>query len=190
MGSIIKPLTVAAGIDSGTITEDTTYNDTGSIEVDGKKISNYDGKARGITPIQEILSQSLNVGVSFIATKMGSSTMRSYFLDKYKLGTETGVDLPGELHGINNLQNGHQVEFDTASFGQGMSLTPVETVRALSTIANGGYLVTPHLVREIRYNTGVTRALAWPKKSAVLKPETTTIVSRMLTRVVDTALLH
>ncbi|HVV15417.1 MAG TPA: penicillin-binding protein 2 [Candidatus Paceibacterota bacterium] len=191
MGSIMKPLTVAAGIDSGAITPASTYNDTGCIEVDEKRICNFDGVARGVIPVQEILSQSLNVGASFVATKMGPDVMRDYFLNRYKLGEETGVDLPGEIHGLtdNIKKSTRAVEYDTASFGQGIAITPIETVRALATLGNGGKLVTPHLVRAIRYDTGITRTLTWGQVPA-LKPQTATDVSRMLTQVVDKALAN
>ncbi|MEI7719854.1 MAG: penicillin-binding protein 2 [bacterium] len=191
MGSIIKPLTMAAGLDSGVITATTTYNDTGCLTLDKKTICNFDHKPRGVIPMQQILSQSLNVGASFIAGQMGSSTMRNYFLDHYMFGTSTGVDLPAEVHGqVSNLQSPRAVEYDTASYGQGIALTPIETARALSTIANGGFLVTPHLVRQIRYTTGVTRDVPWPPRVSVLKPETALTVSRMLTSVVDLSLAN
>ena len=191
MGSIIKPLTMAAGLDSGVITEHETYVDRGCITVDKKPICNYDHKARGTIPMQQILSQSLNVGASFVATAMGGATMRSYFLDHYKFGTITGIDLPAEQHGLlQNLNNNRQVEYDTAAFGQGIAITPIETARALSVLANGGFLVTPHLVRAIRYTTGITQQTTWPAKERVLKPNTTVVVSRMLTEVVDTALAN
>ncbi|OGC88555.1 hypothetical protein A2419_02705 [Candidatus Adlerbacteria bacterium RIFOXYC1_FULL_48_26] len=188
MGSIVKPLTVAAGLDSGAIREDTTYNDTGCITVDKKKICNFDLKARGVVPMQQILSQSLNLGASFVATKMGTTTMRKYFLDHYGMATTTGIDLPAEISGIfTNFKSPRQVEYDTASFGQGIAMTPIETVRALAVLANGGYLVTPHLTRSIRYTTGVTKQLDWPKTGPHLKPETATAIQRMLTGVVDEA---
>lgn len=186
MGSIIKPLTIAAGIDSGVVSESTTYNDQGCIEVDTKKICNFDGKARGVIPVQEVLSQSLNVGASFVATKMGPSVMRNYFLERYKLNQETGIDLPAEIHGLTkNLQSNRAVEFDTAGFGQGIALTPVETVRALASLGNGGLLVTPHLVKAIKYDGGVTRTLSWPPPTQALAGETSVAISRMLTKVVD-----
>lgn len=189
MGSIIKPLTMAAGIDSGAVTESTTYNDTGCIVVDTKKICNFDLKARGTIPMQEILSQSLNVGVSYIATKMGGETMRHYFLDTYQLGSTTAIDLPGEVKGIvSNLESPRQVEYDTASFGQGIALTPINTVRALSIVANGGFLVTPHVVKAVRSRSGTVTPVPWGEKVPVLKPQTATVVSRMLTKVVDDAL--
>ncbi|MBC7836902.1 penicillin-binding protein 2, partial [Acetobacteraceae bacterium] len=191
MGSIMKPLTMAAGLDSGAIRPETTYNDTGRITIDNKTISNFDGVARGIVPMQEILSQSLNVGASFIATKMGPETMREYFLNRYKFGEETGIDLPSEGHGlVANLQSPRRVEYDTASFGQGIALTPIATVRALASLANGGKLVTPHLVRAVEYNTGIVRTLSWQSGTQILKPETTAEVSKMLTKVVDTALVN
>jgi len=193
MGSIIKPLTMAAGIDSGAITPTTTYDDTGCITVDTKKICNYDFVARGVIPMQQILSQSLNVGASFIATRMGSTTMRDYFLQHYELGQKTGIDLPSEQAGlVNNIeknsQSQGQVEFDTASFGQGIAITPIETVRALATLANGGQLVTPHLAKSIHYDSGITTDIKYPPSVQVLKPDTTLAVSRMLTTVVDTVL--
>lgn len=189
MGSIIKPLTVAAGLDSGVITESSTYDDTGCMTVDQKKFCNYDLKARGVVPMQEILSQSLNMGAAYVATKMGPEVMRNYFVAKYKLGEETGIDLPGEVRGLmQNLKGSRAVEFDTASFGQGIAMTPIETVRALAALGNGGKLVTPHVVRAVRYDTGVVRALSWGEGEQILRPETSTTISRMLTTVVDTKL--
>jgi cell division protein FtsI/penicillin-binding protein 2 len=190
MGSIIKPLTVAAGLDSGVITPESTYKDTGCIEVDTKKICNFDGVARGVIPIQQILSQSLNLGASYVATKMGPEVMRDYFLNHYKFGSETGIDLPSEVRGlVSNIENSSRaVEYDTASFGQGIAISPIETVRALGSLANGGKMVTPHLVKAIRYDSGLSRTLTWNTDTEVLKPETTLEVSRMLTKVVDESL--
>ena len=191
MGSIIKPLTMAAGIDSGAITATTTYNDTGCITVDTEKICNYDLKARGVIPMQQILSQSLNVGASFIAARMGPAVMHDYFLNHYDLGAETGIDLPAEQHGLlSNLETNRQVEYDTASFGQGMAITPIETARALAVLANGGYLVTPHFVKAVHYDNGITRDVSWGEPERVLKPATVETVTHMLTTVVDTALAN
>ena len=191
MGSIMKPLTIAAGIDSGAIMPESTYKDTGCITVDTKKICNYDLRARGEVPMQEILSQSLNLGASYVATQMGPAVMRDYFLNRYKLGEETGIDLPSEAHGLtdNIDKSSRQVEFDTASFGQGIAITPIAMVQALATLANGGKLVPPHFVRAVRYDSGITRALSWAGSSQALQPGSALAVSRMLTQVVDTALV-
>ncbi len=189
MGSIIKPLTMAAGIDSGSITATTTYNDTGCITVDTQKICNYDFAARGVIPMQQILSQSLNVGASFIATQMGPSIMRDYFLNHYDLGEETGVDLPGEVHGlVDNIQStDRQVEFDTASFGQGIAIRRSKQCARFRYWQTAARLITPHLVQAVQYNSGITRDLTWSAGQQVIKPQTATAVTQMLTTVVDSA---
>lgn len=186
MGSIMKPLTMAAGIDSGAVKEATTYNDKGCVTIDTRKICNFDGEARGVVPMQEVLSQSLNLGAAFVAEQMGPDTMREYFLEHYKLNEETGIDLPGEVRGLTkNLEGKQAVEFATASFGQGLAVTPIEMTRALATLANGGKLVTPHIGKTIKEDSGLTRDLGWGEPTEVLKPSTVTAVTRMLTSVVD-----
>ena len=186
MGSIIKPLTMAAGLDSGVITQQTTYDDKGCITVDTARICNYDLRARGVIPMQEILNQSLNVGASFVATQLGPDLFRTYFEDKYQLGKKTGIDLPGEVSGlISNLSSPRQLEYDEASFGQGIAITPMETVRALSTLANGGRLITPHLGRAVRTAGGIEMPIAWGSGVQVLSASTTQQISQMLTEVVD-----
>ncbi len=188
MGSIIKPLTVAAGIDSGAVTPQTTYYDSGALDLDTFTIRNYDGKARGTVSMQEVLNQSLNTGVAFIVDQMGKTSFRNYF-KSLKLGSETGIDLPNEVYGlISNLDSPRDVEYATASFGQGIALTPVATVRALATLGNGGHLVTPHLVEAIEYEDGSRKEVLYPDGDQVFTEETSTTISRMLTTVVDEAL--
>ena len=188
MGSIIKPLTMASGLDSGAVKPDSTYYDAGRIHVDGYTISNYDGLARGTVPMQQILSQSLNVGAAHIASIMGKDAFRKYFLN-LKLGTETGIDLPNETYGlVKNLQSPRDVEYATASFGQGIALTPIETVRALSTLANKGVLSTPHIAKRIEYDNGKVSEIGFPPGERVFSETTTDDVTRMLVKVVDEAL--
>lgn len=189
-GSTIKALTVAAGLDSGAITPQSTYYDAGFIELNGFTIKNYDGRGRGTVSMQEVLNQSLNTGVSYIVQKMGRDSFRKYFLS-YKLGSETGIDLPSEVHGlVDNLESPRDVEYATASFGQGIAITPVEAIRALATLGNGGKLVTPHLVKRIEYDDGEVKEIRYPDGEQILKPETSEEVSRMLSIVVDKALKH
>lgn len=188
MGSIIKTLTMAAGLDSGAVTPYTTYYDAGYLEVDDYTIKNYDGRGRGTVDMQEVLNQSLNTGVSFVVQQMGKDRFRSYF-KALKLGSETGIDLPGEVYGlINNLDSPRDVEYATASFGQGIALTPIATVRALSALGNGGILVTPHVAKEIRFMDGTVQPVQYPPGERVFTPETSETISRMLTRVTDEAL--
>ena len=189
MGSIIKPLTMAIGLDTKSVTAETTYNDKGSLLIDGAKISNYDGKARGIVPMQEVLNQSLNTGVVFVMQETGKEKFAEYML-KLGIGEETGIDLPNETYGlVNNLKSPRDLEYATASFGQGIALTPVETVRALSALANGGKLITPHLTEGIKYRVGLARELLYDDGDQVFKESTSEEITRMLVEVVDKALM-
>ncbi len=191
MGSIVKPLTLAAGLDTGAITPDSTYNDTGCIKLNKSTICNYDLKARGpSTPMQTILNESLNLGAAYVEGKTGNGVFADYFLNKYGLGEKTGIDLPNEASPLmNNLKSPRDVEYATASFGQGIAESPVAIARALSVLANGGKLITPHVVKEIDYNVGFSRKITEPAPLQVLKPETSHEISKMLTGVVDNALL-
>jgi len=189
-GSIIKPITVAAGLDSGAITADTTYYDAGVTDFDNETISNFDGKGRGYVDMREVLKQSLNTGAAFVMKKMGREKFRDYFL-ALKFNSESGIDLPSETHGlVSNLNSPRDIEYATASFGQGIALTPVAATRALAAISNGGFLVTPHIVKEIRYGDGTGRKLTYPQGEQVFSAETSENISRMLVEVVDEALVH
>jgi stage V sporulation protein D (sporulation-specific penicillin-binding protein) len=188
MGSIIKTLTVAAGLDAGTISSGSTYYDPGCIDLNTYTICNFDKKGRGTVDMQQVLNQSLNTGVSYIVDRMGKERFRDYFVN-YGLGEPTGIDLPSEAHGlIENLKSPRDVEYATASFGQGIALTPVATIRSLATLANGGKLITPHLVDRIEYDDGSVEKIQHPEPKQVLKESTSEEISRMLTAVVDDAL--
>ena len=188
MGSIIKALTVAAGLDSGEITPETTYYDSGTLELDTFTIGNFDGKGRGYVDMQEVLNQSLNTGVAFIVDTISKEVFRDYFL-ALKFGSETGVDLPGEVYGlISNLNSPRDIEYATASFGQGIAMTPVAAVRALATLGNGGVLVTPHVATAIEYEDGTIKEILHPSGEQIFTAATSEEISRMLTGVVDEAL--
>jgi len=189
MGSIVKPLTVAAAIDAGVIDSSTTYNDKGYIILDGARIENFDGKARGVVPIQEVLSQSLNTGAVFAMQKLGKEKFRDYML-AYGIEEETGIELPGEVHGITgNLYSTRDIEYATASFGQGIAMTPIATARAMSSIANGGLLITPHIVDNIDYRILGSKKTYPDEGIRVIKKSTSEEITRMLVKVVDEALL-
>jgi cell division protein FtsI (penicillin-binding protein 3)/stage V sporulation protein D (sporulation-specific penicillin-binding protein) len=182
-GSIQKSLTMSSGLDSGAITPNETYNDTGCIHPNGAKVCNFDLIARGITPMIQILDQSLNVGAAFIATQMGHATQRKYDTE-LGLGERTGIDLPGEITGkLQNLSTNQDVNYDTASFGQGIAVTPIEMIRALAANANQGAIMTPHVATAIQYIDGTTKQINYPKPIQVFKPSTAAVVTQMLATV-------
>ena len=157
MGSIIKALTMSIGLDTSAVTASSTYVDVGCETLNSKKICNYDGVARGTIPMQQVLNQSLNLGAAHVALTVGGKKFSEY-MKNFGVGTETGIDLPNEGVGlISNLDTGRDIETATAAYGQGVAFTPIATVRALSAIANGGTLITPHIVKRIDYQTGLSK---------------------------------
>lgn len=189
MGSIIKPLIVTAGLDTNSITADTSYHDKGYVTVGPHTIWNFDKEGRGeFTPIQTVLSESLNTGMVFIGQETGKSALKEY-LENFGLTEQTGIDLPAEGKNLtSNLKSNRDVEYANISFGQGLALTPISTVRALSAMANGGYLVHPHVVEEIRHTNGLKTKLEYEAEGPILKPGTSGEISRLLVNVVDDAL--
>lgn len=187
-GSIVKPLTMAAALDSGAVTPETTYNDKGFAVYDTARISNFDGKGRGVVSMQEVLNQSLNTGVAFTVERMGTDTFREYF-DRFALREETGIDLPGEVAPlVSNLESPRMIEYVTASFGQGVAVTPIAMARALGTLANHGEVPGPHIATELTYPGGASKKLGWtPDRRAISKQSSETL-TRMLVEVVDSAL--
>ena len=188
-GSVFKPLTMAAALNERVLTPQTTYFDKGYLILDGYKIENFDQKGRGETTMQKVLEESLNTGAAFAAGKLGKENMRKYFT-AYGLGEKTGVELPGEVAGnLSNLSSKRDVEYATASFGQGVSATPLEFARAVAALANSGKLMKPYLVERI-VRPGREDVITEPEVAReVLTPETSETISKMLVKVVDDALL-
>lgn len=186
-GSIMKPLTMTSALDAGVITPKTTYNDTACITVNKSTICNWDLKAHGVIPMEQIIVQSLNVGASWVATELGQEKFRQYFTALF--GKKTGIDLPSEGRALlGNLSTTQQVNFDNMSFGQGISVTPVQMIRALGAIANGGVMVQPHLVSAIRLDTGIVRELDWNQKIQVFSAPAARETTQMMDLGFDTKL--
>jgi stage V sporulation protein D (sporulation-specific penicillin-binding protein) len=178
-GSIMKSLTMAEGLDAGVITPTETYDDTGCIHPNGATVCNYDDVARGVIPMVQILDQSLNVGASFIAGQLGHARQLQYDT-KLGLGEKTGIDLPGEVAGdIRNLNTAQDVNYDTASFGQGIANTPIEMIRAVGSLANNGAMETPHVATGIQLENGTIVPLKYPGPVQVFKPQTAQTVTQM-----------
>lgn len=149
-GSVFKIVTMAAGIDSGKITPQTTYMDTGSVTINKRTIKNWDLKAHGLQTMTGVIEQSLNTGTIFAERTTGHATFMDY-VKKFGFGEKTKIQLPGEVKGsLGNLDNGkgQDVNYATASFGQGISVTPLQMISAASAIANGGLLVKPLIIKD------------------------------------------
>ncbi len=180
-GSVTKILTMAAALDSGTVTPGTTYLDTGAILVGGATIQNWNQEPWGIQDMTGCLQHSLNVCMATISTQMGAETFYNY-MDNFGFGHLTGVDLAGEAAGRLKLPGDadwYPVDLGTNAFGQGVSATPIQIMTAASSIANHGRVVTPHtlyaMVRDGRqYNVPAQFA------GSPIAPETADTLSGML----------
>jgi cell division protein FtsI (penicillin-binding protein 3) len=152
-GSTFKIITMAAGLDRGVITPNTAFDDTGVWPVDGIDLHNWNMAGFGMETMTQVLQHSANVGASFVAKQLGTAAFYSY-VSKFLFGRDTGIDVTGEIPGT-VLYPGSPgwtlVSLYTNSFGQGIAVTPVQMVRAVSAVANGGILVRPQVVTKITY---------------------------------------
>ncbi len=184
-GSSFKAITMAAALDTGSVTPDTTYTDTGVLEVGGYKIRNYNDESNGVQTMRQVLDKSLNTGAAFAQRRTGNDKFLNYVVG-FGFSQKTGIDLAGEISGnISNLYQNRQVNFSTASFGQGIAVTPLQLINAYSAIANGGKLMRPYVVKEIVYADG-TRKQTLPKIIGTpIREQTAGTLTAMLVDVVD-----
>ncbi len=149
-GSVFKIITAAIGLDTGAFTPDTTYYDTGSLSFsDGKIIKNWDLKGHGTVTMTNVIEQSINTGAAFMERQIGHKPFYAY-MNNFGFNEPTGIELPGEVAG--NLKNiktrTADIDFAAASFGQGVAVTPIQLITAVSAIANGGTLMKPSILEQ------------------------------------------
>ncbi|MFH0852325.1 MAG: penicillin-binding protein 2 [bacterium] len=153
-GSIFKPITMAAGLDTGKITPETSYVDTGSVTLNGYTITNAAGRSYGLSTMNKVLEKSINTGAVFAEHLIGNETFKKY-VEAFGFNRPTGVDLAGEVSGnISNLGGKQDINFATASFGQGIAVTPMEIISAIGAIANSGKMMRPYVVEKIVHSDG------------------------------------
>jgi len=180
-GSVFKPLTMSAAINEGKIQPDTTYTDAGILKIGGYTIQNAAEKSYGTCTMTKVLEKSINTGAVFAQRSIGPDVFGDY-VRKFGLGEQTGIDLAGEIAGnINNLKKGSpEINFATASFGQGVSVTPIELITALGAIANKGKLMKPYVVEKIIDSDGGQQVINPVEKRQVISEETAAKVTSML----------
>jgi cell division protein FtsI/penicillin-binding protein 2 len=184
-GSVFKAFTEAIGIDDGKINADTTYTDTGVVVEAGYEIHNSDMKANGVQTMTQVLEKSLNTGVIYIEKLVGNKNFADY-VSRFGFGTKTGIELPGEVSGnTKNLANPKTtINFFTASFGQGVSVTPIQLAAAFGALANKGTLMKPQIVDEFRYSDGRSEKIESQEVRQVITESSAQQVSQMLRSVV------
>ncbi|MGB7539580.1 MAG: penicillin-binding protein 2 [Anaerolineales bacterium] len=150
-GSTFKVLTMAAALDSGAVTPDTWFMDSGRIEIGGVVIHNWQQRGFGLQDMTGCLRHSINTCLAWVATQLGPGPFYEY-MDRFRIGRLTGVDMSPEISGILRRpgdQSWTDSTLATNAFGQGVSATTLQMAVAISAVANGGVMMTPHVVRQI-----------------------------------------
>lgn len=183
-GSTFKAITMSAALDQGKITPDTTYIDTGRVVVDNYVIKNAEGGPRGLQTMTQVLEQSLNTGAIFAENQLGHPDFLKY-IKAFGFGKPTGIELPetkGDISGLNGKIN---VNYYTASFGQGISATPVQMIQAFGGLANGGKMMKPYIVQSKIYSDGTIENTQPQAVGQVVSPQTAGTINAMLVGVVE-----
>lgn len=180
-GSVIKPLTWAAAVDAGIVTENSTFHDPGYWEYGDVVIRNADRRAHGTVTPAQVLAMSLNVPTAEVATRLGPNLFYRYFT-LFGLGASTEVDIAPELTGYFRQPGDPEwslADLATNSFGQGLWATPLQVARAIAVLANGGYLVTPHVLAGF-VQDGHYYEVRWPRGRRVVRETTARTLTRWL----------
>lgn len=186
-GSSYKPVTMAMALDLGKVNPSTTYYDAGYRKYDEFTITNYDGKGHGMQTMTQVLEKSLNTGAIYAMDTVGYDSFLNYAVS-FRFGEKTGIDLAGEEDGnLNNLEQVPRIKvnYATAAFGQGITVTPIQLVAAYSALANGGKLYKPYIVDTVITHDSQELKTKPEIISAPISKETSQILSSMLVSVVD-----
>jgi cell division protein FtsI/penicillin-binding protein 2 len=191
-GSVMKLVTMASAVELGLVTPDTIVNDTGIVTFQNARgqpsttIKNWDLRANGHISVTEVLVRSSNVGTSIVAQKLGRENLYRY-LGLFGFGQPTGVELPGEVRGTMRTPDNPAwtwVDLSTNSFGQGIAVTPLQMLNAVSALGNNGILMRPTVLKEVSGPDGVHRVEPRQLRQTV-SPQTARTMRDMMISVCD-----
>jgi stage V sporulation protein D (sporulation-specific penicillin-binding protein) len=178
-GSTFKAITMAAALDENKVTPTTTYTDTGSVNVDNYTIKNALPGARGVQTMTQVIDFSLNTGAIFAENQLGNPDFLKY-VKAFGFGQKTGITLPETAGDISGLKGNIQVNYDTASFGQGITATPLQMLEAYTALANGGKMMKPYIVQSEIFPSGKTVNTGPTEVGQIISPNAAAEVSAML----------
>ncbi len=185
-GSTFKPFLVAAALEEGVIRETDLFNcENGHYRIADRVFHEAQRKRHGTLSVHDILKYSSNIGSIKISEKLGKETFYQY-IRKFGFGAKTGIDLPGEVNGLlRPVEKWTRVDAATVAFGQGVSVTAIQLITALSSIANQGVLMKPFIVRGLMDQKGnLVQAYHPTVVRRVISPETARRLTAILTDVV------
>ncbi len=184
-GSTFKVLVMAAALNEGKVAVSTKFNEDGPVEIGGYTIKTWNQKYHGEISLSQILEYSSNVGMVYVEKQLEKNIFLRY-LENLGLGRLTGVDLQEEATPqLRSSNKWYEIDFATASFGQGIALTPLQMAAFVSTIANGGRLVEPHIVKSIKLTDGKSINIAPKFREQVFSKESVNVVKEMMVSAVE-----
>ena len=184
-GSVMKVVTLSGGLQSGAITPDYTFNETGSVNVGGYNIQDWDHKPHGNISMTRVLELSLNVGAVKVQQIEGPDNFYK-FLGAFGIGSLTGIDVAGEVaQPLKPLRNYYPSELATTAFGQGVAVTPIELISAINTVANGGRFVHPRVVTSTILADGSRKDVPQDLGTQVLATQAENDMRQMMINVVE-----
>ncbi|MBN1494334.1 penicillin-binding protein 2 [Candidatus Peregrinibacteria bacterium] len=184
-GSVFKPIVMAAAIDDGDVTPETTYYESGPIKVDEFEIHNSTETYRGLQTMTNVLEESSNIGMAWVAKKIGRNLFYSYVL-KFGFAERLGIELDNEQKGfVEYFTEWAESELVTRAFGQGLTVTPLQLASAYSVLANKGVLMEPYIVAATRDHTGKVFYTEPQIIRQVISEETANKITAMLVSAVE-----
>lgn len=180
-GSVMKPITLAIGLDLGVIDKNYTFQDNGVLKLSDFEVDNWDKKHHGTMDLLGLLEKSNNIGASLVALRVGPDNFKKY-LPKFGFGRSTDVDLEGEQVGF--IKSGFWADIDTASvgFGQGFTATPLQVLSSYSVFVNEGSLVKPKIIKEIQKSDG--SVVVYPNliEKNIIKKDVSNFMNDLMTK--------
>jgi len=192
-GSVFKPIVVASAIDAGEITPNSTFMDSGPLEVDyntitgeyDNQIDTFDGNHHGLETMTQVLEHSCNIGMAYVAKTLGAELFYSYIED-FGLTERTDIGFNDEVMGkVAYYKTWGESEMLTKAFGQGISMTPIQLVQAYTALANDGVLMKPYIVKKIEYQDGRVEEFEPQIIRQVISKDTSEKIIAMMTEVVE-----
>ncbi|MEK7166262.1 MAG: penicillin-binding protein 2 [Patescibacteria group bacterium] len=184
-GSTFKALIMAAALNEHVITPQTTFNEEGPVNIGQYFIRTWNNEYHGEMTMSEVLEKSSNPGMVFVAGKLGNEKLIKYIED-FGFGKKTGIDLEEEeTSPLRPAGSWKEIDLATASFGQGIAVTPIQMLRAISVLANNGKLIEPHIVDQIIDPVGKTISVKPKVLKQVIRPATAKIITEMMISAVD-----
>jgi cell division protein FtsI/penicillin-binding protein 2 len=184
-GSVFKPVAMAAAIDDGTVTPNHTFYESGPIQADEYEIHNSTDEYRGLQTMTNVLEQSSNVGMSYVAKKMGRNLFYSYMI-KFGFDEKTGIEFETEEAGhVEYFTEWADSELVTHAFGQGIAVTPLQMANAYATLANKGVFMQPYIVEEVHEANGRITATEPVAIHQAVSEDTANKITAMLVSAVE-----